>query len=141
MKVSKNFVLQEFVPPEIYKKIKKLSVVLLDPVIIDFAQFLRDRFACPVYVNTWHLYGEKGLKYRGWRPHDCEVGAQYSLHKYGRAIDLSMDNYSPIEIYKDVVNNFNLYKDYITTTLTVEKTENFNHFDRRYVDSCMLNVI
>jgi len=46
---------------------------------------LRKRYG-PLVANDWYWGGVN--QYRGWRPTDCIVGADFSQHKYGRAIDL-----------------------------------------------------
>ena len=66
MKLSKNFYLQEFVTPDLYKKWKDKSIIFIDDRLIHIAQFIRDRFNKPMTINNWNNDGS--FRYRGYRP-------------------------------------------------------------------------
>ena len=59
MKVSKDFVIEEFVPEEIYQQFGDKSIWFIDPKIIRIAQFFRDRYGLPITINDWHNGGNK----------------------------------------------------------------------------------
>jgi hypothetical protein len=46
---------------------------------------LRRRYG-PMVANTWHWGGNS--QERGWRHEATSTGAEFSQHKYGRAVDL-----------------------------------------------------
>lgn len=96
MYVPDDFELYEFLPQQFHmvwhpKKGNRLWR-MFDDRLLRTAQALRNRYG-PMIANTWHfpedrreIYGFH--QYRGWRPQMCEVGAQLSDHKWGRALDL-----------------------------------------------------
>jgi hypothetical protein len=128
MKVSKNFILQEFVDPVTYKAMGEKSLWLIDKRIIDLAQFLRDHFNVPVIINNWHLggrYDESGL-----RQFNTTTGATRSQHKYGRAADLKFSGLKPEEIRNEIRKSPILLSLGLTT---IEKdTPTWVHIDCRY---------
>lgn len=63
---------------------------------------IRKRFGQMV-ANDWYWGGAN--QYRGWRPTDCDVGAELSQHKYGRAIDLKPVNVSVDDIRNIILAN------------------------------------
>jgi len=89
-KVSENFSIYEFFPktfmdvPTMECPIN-LLLEFIDPKIIDLAQRFRSMYGT-IHINTW-MWGSP-IEYRGWRPADCPVGAVYSPHKAGKAVDL-----------------------------------------------------
>lgn len=114
----------------VYKRFGDNSIWFLDKRVIDLANFVRSRFGKPMTINNWQAGGN--LNYRGYRPPDCTVGAQYSQHKFGRAIDFSIHDFTPQEIYKDVLDNSSIYiKAGLTTIEDIEYTRNWSHMDIR----------
>ena len=89
----KHFKIQELVPPEVYNSLGERSWLVLDPRIVVSIDQLREHFG-PCTVNNWHSGGT--LHYRGFRPSDCKVGAQFSQHRFGRAMDCSFNASAPI---------------------------------------------
>ena len=86
-----NFVIQEFVPKEIYDIHFDNSIRLIDERIIILAQLFRTRYGA-ITINNWHnggQYHESGL-----RLFSTPTGAKYSQHKYGRAVDLKFSEHS-----------------------------------------------
>ena len=84
----KHFIIQELVPPEVFDELGDHSWLVLDPRAVVTLDQLREHFGI-CHVNNWHLGGE--LKYRGFRPMSCTVGAKYSQHRFGRAFDCSFN--------------------------------------------------
>ena len=105
MKILPNFILQEFVPKSTFKTHKENSVIFLDDRIVHLAQFLRDRYDKPMVINTWHTNKNNVYNYRGYRPFNTAIGAKYSQHKFGRAIDFHIPRMEVKEIYEDIINN------------------------------------
>lgn len=84
----KHFDIRELVDPETYEKLGSNAWIVLEPRAVITLDQLRDRFGrCT--VNTWHLGGT--LRYRGFRPPQCTVGAALSQHRFGRAFDCSFN--------------------------------------------------
>lgn len=92
MQVSKNFVLQEFINPNIYAIHGEKSIDLIDKKLIDIAQFIRDKTGVSVTINTWHTGGH--LKDCGLREQNSTTGAKKSQHKLGKAIDVHIGNWT-----------------------------------------------
>jgi len=96
MKLTQNFDLREFVPPEIFEKFGANSIWFVDNRLVSLAQFVRDHFNRPIVINDWYRGGKR--KYSGYRPHDCPVGVVNSQHRFGRAMDIVVKNMLPDEI-------------------------------------------
>lgn len=90
MKVSNNFYIWEFVPPEVYNRFYESSTWFIDPACIKIAQFLRELGDKPLSINTWKDGG--AFKESGFRLPDSKTGGKLSQHKFGRAIDLKGEN-------------------------------------------------
>ena len=79
----KYFKQQQLVPPQYVDMCWKI----MDDRILRSADCLREKFGA-IWINNY----SKDFKYSGYRPMDCEVGKQYSQHKFGRALDLKFFN-------------------------------------------------
>jgi hypothetical protein len=88
----KHFDIKEFVPPEVYKLGEERAYMMLDQNMLKMMDGLREFFGVPIYVNNWSLGGSRS--YRGYRTPDCNVGAAYSQHKFGRAADMDIEGYA-----------------------------------------------
>ena len=53
--ISKNFKIQEFVPPAIYAQYGDRSQWFIDQKLVDIAEFIRTEFDLPVTINNWHI--------------------------------------------------------------------------------------
>jgi hypothetical protein len=113
MKVSKNFSLSEFVDPVTLSTFGDSAIWFLDPKIIVLAQFIRDYFDKPITINSH----KRGLKYRGFRPPECKVGARMSQHRFGRAIDFSISGLTADEIRDVILKDERTFMDAGLTTL------------------------
>jgi hypothetical protein len=103
MKVSKNFVLQEFINPDTYKAKGEQSLYLIDKKLIDIAQFLRDDIGKPVTINDWHTGGD--FKESGLRDVNTSTGSPRSMHKSGKAIDVKVKGMTGEQWYQYVKKN------------------------------------
>jgi len=137
MKVSKNFSLDEFVPPSIYEHFMDKSIWFIDPKIVQMAQFIRDRFGKPVTINNYLSGGD--YQYSAFRDNACTIGASNSQHRHGRAIDFRIQGMSPMEIRAEIIRNFELFR---TTGLTTIEggTPTWTHIDCRFtrLDSILI---
>ncbi|MDK2909652.1 MAG: hypothetical protein PWR20_1219 [Bacteroidales bacterium] len=129
MKVSKNFVIQEFVGPAIINARGEKAIQLLDYRIILIAQFIRDYFGRPMTINNWHIGGH--FTERGFREPQTHTGAPFSQHKFGRAIDFTLDGLSPEEIRTEILKNQQLFLEKGLTCIEA-KTPTWVHIDCRY---------
>lgn len=85
IKAGKYFVLQEFINPNDFEAHKENSIDLIDPKIVQIANFLREDIGKPVTINNWHTGGS--YKESGLREKNTKTGALKSAHKDGKAID------------------------------------------------------
>ena len=115
MKVSKDFDLREFVPPEIWRRFGRNSRWFIRQDVIDLAQFYRDYFDAAVRVNDWHYGGDFTM--RGFRPPDADVGASLSQHKFGNAFDCDIEGFTADVVREEILNNPEPFKDAGLTTL------------------------
>ena len=141
MKVSSNFYLQEFVDPGTYGKFGDSSIWFIDPRIITLAQFIRERLGKPCTINNWNAGGQ--YQYSGFRPPGCTIGAAYSQHRFGRAIDLKVKGMSADEVREDIINSWEIYRK--STALTTIEDGAFAptwcHMDIRETDSDELKIV
>ena len=124
--ISKYFKPYELVPKATYKLLKNKPWIiwqLFDPRALYVADALRRKYGALV-CNTWYWGGKH--QYRGWRPARCKVGATYSQHRFGRALDLVPRRTTAEAIRRDIKkgNNFQ----YITC---IEDMTWWLHFDVR----------
>lgn len=90
-KRSEHFKIEEFFPPSMLLKYSEERLwSLLDDRIVWTADQLRDRFGKAI-INDLPFGGQN--QFRGFRPFDCKVGAELSQHKFGRAIDITFEDY------------------------------------------------
>lgn len=101
------FCVQEYVPPEIYKKLGDKAILLIDRRVLKTDDELRRFFGKPITINNWHRGGNR--KYSGFRPAGCKVGARYSQHKYGRASDKLVSGMTAQEVRDAVIKNIGLF--------------------------------
>ena len=103
--VPKHFQPYELVPRETYELLRSKPWKiwwLFDPRILLVGDRIRKRYGKMV-ANTWYWGGEH--QYRGWRPWDCPFGAEFSQHKFGRALDLVPVEYAAEEIRIDIIKD------------------------------------
>ena len=122
------FKLEELVPPETFNQVFDPSRlwIVFDPLALWTLDNLRDRYG-PLIVNTW----SRGLRYGGYRPLDCSIGAKWSQHKFGRAFDPKSSTVTADEMRKDILDmsfqkRQSVGLDHINR---VEMSVNWFHFD------------
>ncbi len=139
MKLSKNFWLHEFIPPDLYEMSLNNSTLFIDDRLIRLVQFIRDRFSKPIRINDWMDGG--GFVNSGFRPPLCDIGAHFSQHKFGRAADLKIDGVSPEEVRRDIKANYQLYKEKTALTTIEAKTPTWLHVDLRFTHMGKLFIV
>lgn len=114
-RLNKYFLIEEFVPPQTIKLFKEKAIWFVDPKVIAIATAYREFFDVPVLINNWHRGGS--ISYRGYRPPRVNVGAEYSQHKLGNAFDCNIGVMTGKEMYKNVVDNYDYFKQFGLTTV------------------------
>ena len=109
--VPKHFKFYELVPHEIYLEFGEGSRFLFDDRILRTADQIREFFNKPVVCNNWYWGGRKN--FRGFRPADCTIGALFSQHKFGRALDLTINGVTSVQA-RDIIMNHQAQFPYIT---------------------------
>ena len=137
-RISKNFIIQEFVPEDIYKRYGNSSIWFIDKKIVDIAQLLRTNFGKPVYINNWHLGGAR--QESGFRVPNTTTGATLSQHKSGRAIDIRIKDFESEEIREYIRNTFTIWNEIGLTTIE-EKTPTWVHLDCRWTGMTLLKEV
>lgn len=84
--IPRHFKVQELVTPTLYRALGDRAVLVMDYRILKTADTIREFFDQPVTINNWCFGG--GRTCSGFRDESCSVGAKYSQHKYGRALDM-----------------------------------------------------
>lgn len=140
MRLTKNFILQEFVPEVIFKGYGERAQWFIDPRIVELAQEIRFRYDKPVIVNNWHVGGNHHN--RGYRTPHTTVGAEYSQHKRGVALDFSIRGISSREIFEDVLENQDLFMSLGVTTIEhYSFTTSWTHLDMRWTGVDNIRVV
>jgi len=125
----KNFPLHELLPKWHWRCWNKYEQVwyLFPYEVLWQLQTLRDRFG-PATVNNWYYGGN--LQYCGYRPLKCKVGAKFSLHKFGLAMDMHFEKVSVEEVREDILKNQGAkFYQYINAVEMVTNTH--LHWDKR----------
>lgn len=103
-KISKNFYLEEFIPPEIMDEYGENAIQFIHPDIVVICQALRDRFG-KITVNDWCFGGD--IKYRGFRPSHVDFnGVKNSPHKMGLAADLIFERVSADVVRMEIMEDW-----------------------------------
>jgi hypothetical protein len=136
VKVAKNFILQEFIDPEIYQLMGDKSIELIDTRIIDIAQAIRDHFNLPCIINNWHEGG--GYKESGLRKFLSKTGAAFSQHKFGRAIDIKIEGVTDYDSVRSEILKKDEFAGYFRLkglTVMESGTPTWLHIDCRFTGS------
>lgn len=130
-KISKNFYAHEFLPPGMFKMFGNNGLRYIDPQLIDIAEALRERFREPVTINNYYFKGNFSLS--GLRPHHTNIGAKFSDHKFGRAIDVKIRDVDPEDVRNEISINYPKWRDLGVTAIELNtptwthiSTANFN---------------
>jgi hypothetical protein len=139
MRVSLNFVLEEFVDPGTYKRYGEKSIWFIDPKVINIAQLLRDLTGSSVTINNWKVGGSYSLS--GLRPFKS-IGAKMSQHKFGRGIDVKIKGWTPEDIHELIKDNWVLFKkEGLTVIEDVSLTPSWTHLDCRFTGLDYLLIV
>lgn len=125
-----NFRIEEFVPRSIYNRFGDNAIRFLDFRLLQTAQKIRNEFGVPMIINNWHSGGR--LQNRGYRTPYSSVGATYSQHKMGRAIDFNILGMTSDEVYEYILEHEKKFRIMgITTMEDKQFTRSWTHIDLR----------
>lgn len=139
MYVPKHFKSFELFPPDILAQNAYMGdkiFWLIDDRVLWTNDQLRERYG-KVYMNTWYWGGNH--QYRGYRSFDCQVGAKWSQHKFGRASDLDFAEVEAEEVRQDILKNpFDPIFEHITA---IEMDISWFHYDVRNWDKAKNDIL
>ena len=96
---------------------------LFDTKALKAIDQLREEFGS-VTINSWKWGGSS--QWRGFRTQNCGIGASRSMHKVGKAFDLSFKNYTAEEVRKKIKKNESFWTQYISR---IENNVSWLHID------------
>lgn len=133
MALTKNFRIEEFVYPEIFKQYGEKAQWFIDKRIVQAAQLLRDKVGRSITINNWHSGGKRVES--GLRMFDTDTGAKFSQHKFGAAADLKIEGVNGAfmsgEEMRDIVKLY--WPDLKGLISTIEDdTDGWLHIDCRW---------
>lgn len=129
MQLTKNFLVQELLPPDVYAARGDASAQLIDIRIVNVAQWLRDNLGKAITINNWNSGGQ--YKESGLRNFETSTGAKWSQHKYGRALDLKVNGMDSEAVRQYIRTNWATLKN-IGLTCIEKDTPSWVHIDCRY---------
>lgn len=130
IRVTDHFFLDELIHPDFYDGTKR-PLLFLDRRIIEGLELLRKKIDVPFTVNNWASGGTR--MFSGLRPCNAPIGAKYSQHKFGRAIDF-VCRLSPAEVL-EVIRKMEgelVQSGRVTRVEDVAFTTTWNHIDCGY---------
>ena len=137
--LTKNFILQEFIPEDIFSDYGATAIRFISPKLPQIAQGIKEYFNnSTVTINNW--FYDAGLQYRGFRPPDCEIGSELSAHKRGMAIDFNVKDFDDKEVQKIIKANQTYFKA-IGITLLKDDTYGYTHVSAEWTGIEELLVI
>ncbi len=98
-----KFNVKELVSKKIFRSQGNYAMGLIRPSLIRSIHFLRAYFSTSVYINNW-AYGNGNFHQRCYREING-VGAKYSRHKYGMAVDFNVRNQPSDRVYRTVLDH------------------------------------
>jgi len=135
MYIPQYFALHELLPLDFYNQFyphRGDSLwTLFDPSLLMAMDALRIEYG-PMVANDWQWGGKNN--YRGYRPADCTVGAMFSQHKFGRAVDLIPTQTTAELIRHDLLGGRYTQKD-IGFVTAIELDVSWLHIDVRNHDA------
>lgn len=127
---SDHFILQEFVPKDIYDQWGEKSMWFIDQRIVELADGLREYFGKQITINNWHTGGH--FNYRGYRDPECTQGAKQSQHRFGRGMDFNVQGMTSDEVYDAIMEHEKAFMAMgITTMENKLHTVGWTHVDIR----------
>lgn len=123
----KHFIIEELVPPTVYKKYGIHAWKFFDVGLLKAIDRLRDDMGS-IKINDWKWggsYSQSGLR-------DFDFDKSYSLHKMGKAFDLKFKDYTADEARVIILSNPKRYPEITRMEL---KTATWVHVDSANCDT------
>lgn len=141
VRISEDFYLDEFIPPDIYNERGAKAISLIDVRIVMAAQYLRGIIDKPIICNNWWRGGQ--FRERGLRRGDTKTGARWSQHKYGRGLDFHVIGMTPQQIQSVILQSEEMFisHQWITVMEDVRDTPTWVHIDCRYTNSEKITIV
>lgn len=97
----KHFSIKELVDKETYEKFGESAWMFFNPLFLQALDGLREYLGVPLIVNNWATGGN--YQYSGLRSKSCEVGAEYSQHRFGNAADIKSKILDPRTMFERIM--------------------------------------
>lgn len=135
------FELQEFVPRETFNLYGVKSTWFINKNVVVSMVFLRNWFDASITINNWHTSGK--FQQRGYRVPDSNVGAKFSQHKFGKAIDFNVAGLASDEVAKRIMDNWPELRQHVAFTTMEDPafTKGWTHLDTRWNNSDTLLIV
>jgi len=145
MYYPQHFIVQEFVTPKAYLAYGQSSWRFINIGTVKIAEFLRNYFDAPIYINTWHsklLIRRIGLrKESGYRNPSTKTGSDWSAHKRGMAIDIKVKGIDAPEVQAEIIKNYDCVFKGIGITAIELNTPTWTHITNENWQSDELKLI
>jgi len=103
--ISPHFKYHEFFSKGIWQSNTEAQLKrLLDDRLVPLMELIRTKIDKPVICNTW-FWNPDSAQYRGFRPQNSPVGALYSQHKMGRAMDFKVNGMTAHQVRRFILDN------------------------------------
>lgn len=141
---SNNWSIEEFVPKATFDAMGEHAIRCIHPTVLQFAIDFRSFLGRSMRVNDWADGGT--LQFRGYRPDDCTVGAKWSSHRYGGALDFDVPGLDSQEVFEAILKlklagAFPGITRMESITLPEGKTRNWVHIDDLWLPKLDKNQI
>lgn len=101
---NEPFVIEEFVPKEIFKKFGANSIWFMDYHVVKSIVYLRHWYGAPMTLNNWHTGGNYNS--RVFRMPDDDSGASLSQHKCKCATDFNVKGLTGSQAGRKIIDNW-----------------------------------
>lgn len=102
-KLSEHFILSDLVPKDIVMEDLEYSIRYIDQRVLDALEQVVKFFGVKPIVNNYASGGS--LSYRGFRPPSYDDGAKNSMHRYGKAADISIPGKTDSSVRRTILDN------------------------------------
>ena len=122
----KHFVIEELVPPKVFKDRGQKAWQLLDDRMLMTLDRLREKYGS-MTVNNWKWGGDR--EWSGLRTADSPYYSKYSQHSFGRAADVIFKHDTAEKVRQDILAKPDEFAfEYINS---IELGVSWLHFDCR----------
>ena len=98
----KHFLIEELVPPQVFKDRGQKAWQLLDDRMLMTIDRLREKYGS-MTINSWKWGGDR--EWSGLRTSDSPYYSKYSQHSFGKAFDIIFKNVTAEKVRQDILAN------------------------------------